>query len=69
VRGTYPTTLRLILALKSVAALAQNAAADAARLDRAEAPPRETERLNRMAEDRRVAAQKARLVNKASFKP
>ena len=69
VRGTYPTTLRLILALTSTDALARNAAAEAARLDRAEAPQREAERVNRMAEDSRVAAEKARVVNKPLFKP
>ena len=69
VRGTYPTTLRLILALTSTDALARNAAAEAARLDVAEAPQRETERVNRMAEDSRVAAEKARVVNKPLFKP
>jgi hypothetical protein len=58
VRGTYPTTLRLIIARKSTEALAQNAAAEAARLDRVEAPQRETERVNRMAEDGRAAAEK-----------
>jgi hypothetical protein len=69
VRGTYPTTLRLIVALKSTDALARNAAAEAARLDRAEAPQRETERVNKIAEDSRVAAEKARVVNKPLFKP
>ncbi len=69
VRGTYPTTLRLIVALKSTEALAQNAAKEAARLDRAEAPQRELERVNIMAEDSRVAAEKARVVNKPLFKP
>jgi hypothetical protein len=69
VRGTYPTTLRLILALKSTEALAQNAAAEAARLDRAEAPQREVEHVILMTEDSRVAAEKARVVNKPLFKP
>jgi hypothetical protein len=69
VRGTYPTTLRLILALKSTEALAQNAAAEAVRLDRAEAPQREVERVNRIVEDGRVAAERARVVNKPLFKP
>jgi hypothetical protein len=69
VRGTYPTTLRLIIARKSTEALAQNAAAEAARLDRVEAPQREMERVNRMAEDGRATAEKARLVNKPLFKP
>jgi hypothetical protein len=69
VRGTYPTTLRLIIARKSTEGLAQNAAAEAARLDQAEAPQREIERVNRIAEDGRAASEKARLVNKPLFKP
>jgi hypothetical protein len=69
VRGTYPTTLRLIIAHKSTEALAQNAAAEAARLDRAEAPQRELDRANKMTEDNRVSAEKARVVNKPLFKP
>ena len=69
VRGTYPTTLRLIIARKSTETLAQNAAAGAERLDRSEAPQRETERVNKMTEDNRVSAEKARVVNKPLFKP
>jgi hypothetical protein len=69
VRGTYPTSLRLIVARKSTEALAQNAAAEASRLDRAEAPLREIARATRMAEDDRVAAAQARGVNKPLFKP
>jgi len=69
VRGAYPTTLHLIIARRSTEVLAQNATAEAARLDRAEAPQRELERVNRMAEDGRAAAEKARLVNRPLFKP
>jgi hypothetical protein len=69
VRGTYPTTLRLIVALKSKEALARNAATKAARLDRAGPPQREVEGVNRMVEDGRVAAEEARVVNKPLFKP
>ncbi len=69
VRGTYPTTLRLIIAHKATETLAQNAAAEAARLDRDEAPQREIERASQMAEDGRVGAEKARDVNKPLFKP
>src|SRR4029079_6610635 len=54
-RGTYPTTLRLVIARKSTETLAQDATAEAARLDRAEAPQREMDRVNRMAEDGRAA--------------
>jgi hypothetical protein len=69
VRGTYPKSLRLIIAVKATESLAQNAAAEAARLDREEAPQREFERVNKIAEDGRVAAEKARVVNKPLFKP
>jgi hypothetical protein len=69
VRGIYPTTLRLTLTLTSTEALAQNAIVESARLDRAEAPQRELERVNKLAEDRRAASEKARIVNKPLFKP
>jgi hypothetical protein len=69
VRGTYPTSLRLILGLKSVETLAQTASAEAIRQDKNEAPQREIDRLNKNAEDGRVAGEKARGVNKPLFKP
>jgi hypothetical protein len=69
VRGTYPTTLRLIVALKSKEALARNAATKAARLDRAGPPQREVEGVNGIMEDGRVVAEEARVVNKPLFKP
>jgi hypothetical protein len=69
VRGSYPKTLRLTLALTSMEALAQSATVEAARLDRAEAPQRELERVNKRAEDGRAASEKARLANKPLFKP
>jgi hypothetical protein len=69
VRGSYPTTLRLLITRKSTETLAQNATAEAERLDRAEAPQRETERVNKMTEDNRAAAEKARVINKPLFKP
>jgi hypothetical protein len=69
VRGTYPKSLRLVMAVKATESLAQHAAAEAARLDREEAPQRELERVNKLAEDGRVAAEKARAANKPLFKP
>jgi hypothetical protein len=69
VRGSYPKSLRLVMAVKATESLAQNAAAEAARLDREEAPQRELERVNKIAEDHRAAAEKARAVNKPLFKP
>ncbi len=57
------------MVLKSVEALARSAAADALRQDREEAPQREIDRLNKIAEDGRVIAEKARVVNKPRFTP
>jgi hypothetical protein len=69
VRGTYPTSLRLLVVLKAIKASVQNAAADASRQDHDPAPPREITRINTMAEDGRVASEQARIVNKPLFKP
>ncbi len=69
VRGSYPTSLRLILAAKAIESMAQNAAAEAARLDHDEAPHAEMDRTKKMAEDGRAAAEKARVLNKPLFKP
>jgi hypothetical protein len=69
VRGTYPTSLRLILALTSVEVFARSASADAIRQDHDEAPQREIERVDKIDADHRVAGDKARVVNKPLFKP
>jgi hypothetical protein len=68
-RGSYPTSLRLILAIKAIESRAQNAAAEVARSDHNDAPPHELARVNTMAEDGRLAAEQARVVNKPLFKP
>src|SRR5689334_19572627 len=54
VRGIYPTSLRLIVALKTIEASVQNAAADASRQEHGPIPPREIMRVNTMVEDGRV---------------
>jgi hypothetical protein len=69
VRAIYPTTLRLVMSLTSLETIAQTASADAIRLDKAEAPQREIDRVQKNAEDGRVAGEKARGVNKPLFKP
>jgi hypothetical protein len=69
VRGTYPASLRLIVALKTLDARTQNAAAEAARLDHDEALPPEIARVSTMVDDGRAAGEKARVVNKPLFKP
>jgi hypothetical protein len=68
-RGTYPTSLRLVLSLKTVEALARNASVEALQQDKQEAPQREVDRLKRITEEGRVAEEKARITNKPLFKP
>lgn len=68
-RRTYPTTVRLVVALTSVDTLARTASADAMRQDVEEAPQRERDRQAQAATDGRIAVEKARVVNKVGFKP
>lgn len=68
-RGTYPTVVRLTLAMTQVEALATAASADAVLRDEREAPQRELDRQSRDTEVRRLAAEKARRANKGTFKP
>ena len=68
-RGTYPMLFRLGLVSKNLDDLAQAAAIEAIRLDDREAPQREADRLNTEIVDARAAQEKARLVNKAAFRP
>jgi hypothetical protein len=70
VRGTYPRSLRLIVASKSLEALARTARSDALLQDEREAPQqRELERQQRAIADGRAADEKARLTNKPRFRP
>jgi hypothetical protein len=68
-RGTYPTSVRLVMTQNRLQALAQTASADAIQQDAQEAPQREIDRQQRVVEAGRVALDKARTANKASFKP
>ncbi len=68
-RGTYSPQYRLILVSKSLNSRARAAVKEALRLDTQEAPRRELEQRKKDAADARVAGQKARVVNKAAFKP
>jgi hypothetical protein len=54
---------------KQLDALAQLAIVEAIRLDDQEAPQREKERQAKEAEEKRVAQEKVRPVNKANFRP
>jgi hypothetical protein len=68
-RTRYPAAVSLVVLSKRLSGLAQSATAEAARLDRVEAPGREAARLQKEADETRVSAEKARPANKAIFKP
>ncbi|MCL4844927.1 MAG: hypothetical protein KJ066_00200 [Acidobacteria bacterium] len=68
-RGTYPTSARLVVASEPLEALALTAAKDAVRLDDREAPQRLLDQAKKKADDRRISDEKARIVNKAAFRP
>jgi hypothetical protein len=59
----------MILALKSLDALAQTAIAESLRLDALEAPQRELEKQNKRKDEERKALEKARSVNMPNFRP
>lgn len=65
----YGTAFRLVITAEPVASLARAAAARAVVLDAREAPQREAAREKKEADDRRLADEKARLSNKATFRP
>jgi hypothetical protein len=66
---SYATSFRLVITSEPIAALARAAAARAVVLDAREAPQREAAREKKEADERRVADEKARLTNKATFRP
>lgn len=68
-RGTYTPEIQLVLISKTLSARARAAIKEALRLDTQEAPQRELAQRNKEAEDSRVAGQKARVTNKAAFRP
>lgn len=68
-RGTYSPQVRLVLSSKTLNPRARAAIKEATRLDVQEAPRRERDQRNKEVADARVASQKARVVNKAAFKP
>lgn len=67
--GTYPVAFRLVVLSRNVDDLAQAAAMEATRLDDREAPQRDADRRQTEIADARAAQQKARLANKAAFRP
>lgn len=69
IRGAYVPELQLILVWKPLSTLARNAIREAIRLDAIEAPRRESERRTKEAGDASAARDKARVANKAAFRP
>jgi hypothetical protein len=68
-RDTYSPQFQLVLISKALNPRARAAIKEALRLDTQEAPQREREQHAKEVADARVASQKARVVNKAAFKP
>jgi hypothetical protein len=67
--SSYRETFRLILTASALDDLARKAAIQATRLDEREAPSREIARQKKERDDGRIAAEKARIANKAVFRP
>lgn len=68
-RGTYPVVFRLVVLSSELGDLANAAAMEATRLDVREAPQWEADRLKTEIADAGAAQDKARLANKAAFRP
>ena len=68
-RFSYGSAPGMLLVSKRLDALAQVAIVQAIRLNQQEAPQREIERLKKQDEEKNVAGQKVRPVNKANFRP
>jgi hypothetical protein len=68
-RSSFASEFRVVVTSPRLDALAQMATAEALRLDEREAPQREVDRKQKEAEDTRASQEKARLANKASFRP
>src|SRR5205823_4320508 len=68
-RASYGSGFRMIVSSPKLEALARTADVQAIRLDEREAPKRETARQKKELEDTRVSREKARVANKAAFRP
>jgi hypothetical protein len=68
-RRSYAPEFRLIQISKRLSAEARTSIEESARLDALEAPQREAERQTKQAGDASTARDKARLANKAAFRP
>jgi hypothetical protein len=68
-RTSHLTSFRLVVALSRLDKLAQTASAEAVRLDLREAPQREINRQKKEVDDDLAAREKAKIENKAVFRP
>jgi hypothetical protein len=68
-RSSYQSVPGMLIFSKRLELLAQAAMVEASRLDEQEAPQREMDRQKKKDEDKRIAGQKIRPANKASFRP
>lgn len=68
-RSAYRPTFGMVLFSKRLDALARAAIVEAIRLDEQEAPQREIEPQKKLDEENRTAQEKAKLVNKPTFRP
>jgi hypothetical protein len=68
-RTWYASGFRIIVTSPRLDALARTADAQAVRLNEREAPQREIARQKKEAEDTRASQEKARIANKAAFRP
>jgi hypothetical protein len=68
-RSSFASEFRVVVTSPRLDSLAQTATTEAIRLDERDAPQREVERKEKEAADTRAAQEKARLANKATFKP
>ena len=69
VRSYYGLTFTMVVFSKRLDPLARAAITEAIQIERQEAPQREIERQKKQDEEMRVVHEKARLVNKPSFRP
>ena len=68
-RSTYSPQFQLVLIAKAMNAQARAAIKESLRLDTREAPQRELDQRKKDVADAQVANQKARVINKAAFRP
>ena len=69
IRAEDRSTFAMVLYSKALDARAHTAIIEAARLNALEAPQREADRISKQAEENQLEQEKARLANKASFRP